>query len=280
MLLRKELESIYARCLQPWIEIMPHPFQVVDRCIYCDSTTPPLTREHVLPSGLGGRKSPRGWHEALILHRASCETCRLILHELETECLAKMMGLFRAKTGLSQSLKGRKTARVRIMAPDGKAYEDHLSLVDIPEILMLPRYSRAGILDNRPIQPVYHIDLWAAARLGRALPTGKGHSIPAAGMGPDRFAQMLAKIALGTAVAILGMDTVAPLVRNFILRKPNEFGYWVGGRAGEPHESPDPSSLHTLRLRWVDGTPFIAVDVRLFASHGGPTNYVIVGCAR
>lgn len=48
----------------------------------------------------------------------------------------------------------------------------------------------------------------------------------------QRFARMLAKIALGLAVAKFGISGFEPLVRDLILNKPEEYGHWVGGFAG------------------------------------------------
>src|SRR4051794_1798688 len=47
----------------------------IGRCIYCDTRSPPLTREHVVPYGLGG--------DSIILRKACCETCRVITSKCE-----------------------------------------------------------------------------------------------------------------------------------------------------------------------------------------------------
>ncbi len=33
----------------------PQVFSPADRCVYCGDPNPPLTREHIMPQGLGGR---------------------------------------------------------------------------------------------------------------------------------------------------------------------------------------------------------------------------------
>src|ERR1700681_3245115 len=76
-------------------------------CIYCGDTTPPLTREHILPRGLGGNVAPHGQTQALVLQKATCEQCRLITSRLEEECLRPMMNYARARLGLKR--KDRKT---------------------------------------------------------------------------------------------------------------------------------------------------------------------------
>jgi len=90
---------------------------------------------------------------------------------------------------------------------------------------------------------------------------------------------MLAKIALGVAVAKFGVTEFEPLVRNFILCNPEEYGHWVGGFAGIPKQELRPTQLHQIHLLTARAKAgvFIIVELRLFAEFGGPTNYVVVG---
>jgi len=93
------------------------------------------------------------------------------------------------------------------------------------------------------------------------------------------FAQMLAKIALGLAVAHYGVDGFRPLVRDMIVRNPEEYGHWVGGFPDENEIADDTTPFHRLHM---GGQPlysgdFIVVNLKLFAQYGGPSNYVVVG---
>lgn len=63
------------------------PFLNVGACIYCGDKTPPLSREHVLPRGLGGGSAPDGYSGALVLQNASCEICRRVTQKIEEQCL-------------------------------------------------------------------------------------------------------------------------------------------------------------------------------------------------
>ena len=92
------------------------------------------------------------------------------------------------------------------------------------------------------------------------------------------FAQMLAKIGLGAAVAKLGLTGFEPLVRNFILKNPNEDGHWVGGFAGTDRATVACPSFHRLHLqaKQFSAGVFVVVEIQLFAEYGGPTNYVVV----
>jgi hypothetical protein len=47
----------------------------IGECIYCGTTSSPLTTEHVVPYGLGG--------DAVVLRKACCEKCRVITSKCE-----------------------------------------------------------------------------------------------------------------------------------------------------------------------------------------------------
>jgi hypothetical protein len=93
------------------------------------------------------------------------------------------------------------------------------------------------------------------------------------------FAQMLAKIALGIAVAKLGLAGFKPTVRNFILNNPDEYGHWVGGYAGTQRYEPPSLSFHRIHLQTKQASAgtFIIAEIQLFAEFGGPANCVVVG---
>jgi len=55
----------------------------IGKCIYCDNTMPPLTREHILPRGLGGNEAPTGLSNALVLNNASVNLASRLLSELK-----------------------------------------------------------------------------------------------------------------------------------------------------------------------------------------------------
>ena len=47
----------------------------VGACIYCGRKDIELSREHVMPRGLGGNWAPDGMANALVLKNASCKSC-------------------------------------------------------------------------------------------------------------------------------------------------------------------------------------------------------------
>src|SRR5947208_13602278 len=90
----------------------------VGACIYCGETRGPLTREHVLPRGLGGNWAPEGYSDAFVLQHATCSSCSQITQNIEDECLRSMMDPGRARLGLKR--KDRITAlSATIDHPDG-----------------------------------------------------------------------------------------------------------------------------------------------------------------
>jgi hypothetical protein len=92
------------------------------------------------------------------------------------------------------------------------------------------------------------------------------------------FARMLAKIALGVAVARFGLNAFEPTVRNFILNNPNECGYWVGGFSGTQRVESGywGHRIHTY-TKQAGADTFIVVEIQLFAEFVAPSNYVVVG---
>lgn len=254
--------------------------RMVGRCIYCDSTDG-LTREHVIPQGLGGRLVPDDEHEAIVLGDASCAECTKITRRLEGICLGKMMGHFRAKAGMTRKDRRTETRRVKYTDLQGVASFEDVPVKDIPAILMLPIFFEAGVFSEQPIGGPYKIAHWLAVEDTKSPAMHSDRGIGAAGHGPADYARLLAKISLGYAVAVRGIDSFTPLVRNFILGKANdEFGHWVSGLPQEPPSA----NLHEIALvplkKNKTGEIYVAADIRLFAMYGAPRNYVVVGLLR
>jgi hypothetical protein len=91
-----------------------------------------------------------------------------------------------------------------------------------------------------------------------------------------RFAQLLAKIGLGVAVAEFGPRGFHPLVRDFIRFLPNSYRHWVGGT----QEKQKSFHLHEVSVGTTlskSGQAFLVARIRLFAKYGAPTNYVVIG---
>lgn len=250
----------------------------IGRCIYCDSTIRSLTREHVMPRGLGGNDPPEGAHSALVLQRASCEDCRQLTARIEDTCLNGMFPHVRSRLGLRRKDRQLETVAVKAVLPDGSAEEREVLVDYVPGPMVIPRFKDAEILTGKPSEGPDIISIFP--RQLRAPPDAMsglakmGVSLTAH---PKQFAQMLAKIGLGLAVAAHGVDGFEPLVREFIREQPNEYTRWVGGV--DPKGDEPLTSLHQVRLSSQPGASgtFILAYIKLFAEFGGPANYVVVG---
>ena len=251
-------------------------------CIYCGDTRPPLTREHILPRGLGGNLAPTGRSAALVLQKATCERCRLITSKIEDECLRRMMDYARARLGLKRKDRSKSTMEMKLHRPDGTTERREVDSSEVLGPVVIPSYYEAGVLTNKPITDDtvpcdYHTIIVAPARGSiRNEPADASVEISA---DSKKFAQMLAKIALGMAVARFGVTGFVPTVRDLILNNATGYGHWVGGYASEKRREPPAAELHgvLLQTKQVSTGTFIIAEIRLFAAYGAPTNYVIVG---
>jgi hypothetical protein len=253
----------------------------VGRCIYCGSTES-LTREHVLPRGLGGGEPPAGYDDALVLAKATCESCRRITAAVEDKCLNQMLGPGRQRLGLKRKDRQGPTAVASIVLADGRKETRVVPVEAIPGAILIPSFREATAF--REIGP-------PASYPGpdiemRVTVPGRTSLIPdAAKVGvslqiePIAFARMLAKIALGIAVAKLGPNAFEPVVQPLILGHDHRYWHWVGGFAGQNHRVEKTTSLHTVRLtsrNTLRGT-FVVVHIYLFSEFAVPGNYVVVG---
>src|SRR4051794_33678678 len=91
----------------------------IGQCIYCGNTKPPLTREHVLPRGLGGFKSPNGYRSALVLQNASCEPCRKATQQIENDCLVNMLPHIRGRLGWWRKDRSARGILTEVRLPNG-----------------------------------------------------------------------------------------------------------------------------------------------------------------
>lgn len=224
--------------------------------------------------------APDGYSDALVLQNASCEKCRRVTQKIEEQCLLSMMGPGRAKLGLKRKDRVSGTTKVLIDRSDGTREERELDLSYVPGPVVIPSFYEAAELSKKPIPAVAPCDfnMIIVSPPTKAMHggiNGVGVSLTA---DSQVFAQMLAKIALGMAVARLGIEGFEPSVREFILTNPSEYGRWVGGFAGSKRLEPQTSELHSVTLK-VRGA-YVIVEIRLFAAFGGPTNYVVVGRPR
>lgn len=93
---------------------------IVGRCIYCGRDDEPLTREHIVPTGLRGQ-----W----VLRDASCQRCQQITSSVELNAQRAMLGAGRAFLGFARERKSRDKALQRVIWRDseGKTLSDEVA---------------------------------------------------------------------------------------------------------------------------------------------------------
>lgn len=270
----------------------------VGRCIYCDATEY-LSREHIVPEGLGGRLNPNGRHTAAVLQNASCESCRIKTQALEQKCLREGLPFARMALNLDRKSRRLDFYKLKVKTIDGKIEERLLKREEIPFSLMMPSYGKPSIIygaevDGLSIFSIVGLGGKLSENLAVVLPDGSEVIAPQV---PKRYnfdlvnliARMLAKIALGWAVLHFGIDGFHPLIRGFILGNDEPFSKWLMGSTGPdkdgwlgriPITEKKPETLHALSIRFYPRdlkSHYVIVGVQLFAFLGGPINEVVVG---
>lgn len=256
--------------------VLPHRFEPVGRCIYCGANDMPLTDEHIVPFGLGGK---------LILPQASCDPCAKITSLIERKVLRGFLDHGRQAFGV----KGRKKHKrdqptvlaQTFLGPNGTTFEQDVPIEQAARVMTFPLlpYPRFLFPLSRPTKEtgmgVYGIDTIHFG-LGEAFatrpPSAEGVKIR------DRidvisFGRLLAKIAHGYYAALNGVaDSLQSPLIPIILGKRSDFRNWIGGME-ENHlgvKAPIRHILDSTTYEDDDGSEGIAVRVKLFCP-SGPT---------
>src|SRR5687768_15705481 len=111
------------------------------RCIYCGTTDAPLSKEHVIPKGLGG---------TLVLPKASCAGCAKITSAVECQILRKYLINVRSRLGLPSYKQQNQPGPVSIEFRRGERSET----VDVPirlatAMMVMPRLAPPGYFGGR-----------------------------------------------------------------------------------------------------------------------------------
>lgn len=259
---------------------MASPFQTVGRCIYCDSTQPPLTREHVVARGLGGDRAPNAGSEAMVLLNASCEQCREITGKFEKDCLNGMFGPARARLDLNRKDRAKPDGRAQIVYRDGRQEKRRIGIGYLPGAMILPNFSAAGVFlgsDWAPPADTKIMQIVIADQQRLRDPNIHKVSVEIQ-INLDSFARMLSKIGLGVAHYCLGPDAFHPVARDFIRTGDGHPNLYVGGFA-DTHGGPKaPGTFHSISL-WHHQMHLV-VTIQLFADAGAPVNYAVIGPIR
>lgn len=246
----------------------------IGRCIYCGERDGPLTREHVVPFGLGGSKT---------LLDASCPKCQATTQAIEDTCLRTFFGEARiAMAYPSRRKKQRPQTLSARRLPSGESVE--IPVDEWPLIVGLPRMPTAGALrmakaDN-PALDVLPDGFWVHRptdeRLLATMRKFDVHELSSGAIETTKFARFLAKVAHSVAVHDFGLDGFDPFLTDYIITGRGGVNYWVGGRRQDDPPVPTTCDIHPM----VSSVGTILVYIRLFAHLGAPTYHVVTGHRR
>jgi len=250
------------------------PKKIVGQCIYCGTTNEPLHAEHIVPFCLGG-----SW----ILYTASCPKCEEVTKEFE-RCVTREQALV---IRTIENLPTRRKERRPGTLPLKVTRAGHEETIDCPIALYpialtLEVYGPPAYVDKRPYKT--GIDIKSIGTLGPDIERVNrlrdmfqidscSSTINLQGL---TQARLLAKIALGFAVAAYGIRVIKnAYISRAILGQSEDIGKWVGC-IGKPPAARN--VLHEVRLS-IERDNNIHAYVRLFARHGTPEYLVVVGPA-
>lgn len=261
-------------------------YAAVGSCIYCNSKayssrpgirTHPLGAEHIVPEGIGGM---------LELPQASCQKHEDITGRLvEGDVLGRTLKAFRAHLQLKKKGSGPHPKSLPLDAKiDGKEQRIDIPIEDYPIIFMMlhfppPSFVPSNTSPGRVVDGIIAATLRYDQRLLYQKYRISGFSN--APWDSQMFSRMLAKIGHSLAAAEIGVAAFRPLLLDFIrdgnVRAMNLIG-------GEPNDTPTPKStaLHELAIGYQRGkqVTYVVARIQLFARHGGPRYYVVVGESR
>lgn len=257
----------------------PRVIGPIGRCIYGENhSTLNLSREHVIPVGLGG---------GIILRGASCPDCRRITAGFEATCLQDNWGMHRAHVRMpTRRPKKRPTHAKILVIENGREEPKVVPLSEHPHALLMPEFDGlpAAISGSDIPLKIKMLAISNRAELQRrsaihttgSVAVDVRYDIPA-------VLRLLAKIAHGVMFAAYDTSHIRPLLLNIILKGDVGNAWHLIGNA-EPLEPALPSGaisgLHKIRLqvaRMVSGSFRIIVSIRLFAEFGAPTYAVVAG---
>jgi hypothetical protein len=246
--------------------------QGIGRCIYCGSTDS-LSREHVIPFGLGGD---------LVLRDATCPTCANETSKLELRLLRGHWWPYRQFLGLPSRRAGEVVpdVSVTINRSDGTRQSASLPMTkqsvamifdfDPPSILKgkmrndSPNASRVAMKNLTAFPSVVQVD-----GSDYRLRVDEKLEIPINYDAAD-LCRFLAKVAHGYAISRRGMDCCSEfLLPQLILGKTEGAQSFVGGSSSAllGHRLPG-CGLHAMMDRVNNG--FVTVYIQLFRDRGDP----------
>ncbi|MFA6329957.1 MAG: HNH endonuclease [Candidatus Micrarchaeia archaeon] len=244
-------------------------FDSVGECIYCGKRDGELTDEHIIAYALGGTD---------VLPSASCKHCAEVTSMIELEVLRKQLLQVRAKLSLpsrKSSLPDNLPVTVTL-GDEAKTF--YLPKAEHPTVASFLLYPLPGVLGGNSPESGINVIAIQMHQIG-----GPSLRDVVLGLGSDTltgsdefhgndFVRMLAKIALGYAVAQYGIDAVrsSPL-RSTIIGVSDDAGRWIGCGRFNPIPS---NNLYDVVLE--KNGDWLFARIRLFAQAGTPEYIVVI----
>lgn len=257
-------------------------------CIYCgECDLKLLTKEHVAPEGLQGD---------VILHKASCFECAKLTGYSETKVLRGPLAVVREQ----HRLYGKRSADDRpeeltleILCRDWSIERLKLPVAQYPFVFRMPRFPAPRFL--RPAQSddadyfrkedYRQFDTPDGIRKAQAILAEDPQRLRLLlDMGIFELSKVLAKIAYGFAIVMLGPYSIKPYVTELIVapkEKAPSFLYYVGGAflGDERVEQITTNEIGkvVVRIERCDGKTIVIVRVQLLGHVNAPVYDVVVG---
>ncbi len=259
------------------IQAQPRYFGPFRRCIYCqfESVRPQdLSKEHVIPKAMfGEERFIKGWN-ALTLHKASCESCRLQTQDIERQIIRGTMWAVREICN----------------KPSRHAYD---------LIGLFPSYFPPSFMNGNGMErnEAFHVTSLTTSSgwpsRCRPVVTGKeGGPYTVTLERPDGttdssaylidnsgLCRLLAKIAHGFAVSWYGLDGFTPLLREIIRGEISDIrDVWqYVGSLGYSHPLRPGHSVYPEVFE-CRGARYLGVHIKLFAKIPiMPSYFVLAG---
>lgn len=262
------------------LELMKSPIKrhlPVGFCIYCGTTQGKLTKEHVIPEGLGG---------TVILPESSCKACEKITSQFERSVARFIYGNYRIKQEYPSKRKKQKKrpTELPVYTIDNKETEQKINVPirDYPITYIAVELPPPGLLLGiapSNLNPELKFNLKGdAASLNQTMDALTiERLIIKHGFDWAAFFKQLAKIGHCYAFCCLRRRGYEPLLPDIIFGKSQHLSHYVGGISRVPESEEISTSDLYLSLVENDSEYYLVVGIQLLGMGTLPRYQVVAG---
>lgn len=224
-------------------------FAAVGHCIYCGSTEPPLSDEHIIPFALNGTS---------ILLKASCETCAKITRDFEQTVARTIYGPLRIKRGFQTRRKKERPKSLPVYTKNafGEKLRIDVPIENYPNFFVAVNAPPPGIFEG--IEPSeFNPELSISMKVDSVDFFKTMDSMFLENMLVEcnfdwgAFFRQIAKIGHCYAFACMRGREYISLLPDIILGKSNHLSYYVGGIEDSEFLSEGDLSQSTVSLSLI-----------------------------